>query len=42
MIICDFDSSIPFEALYFNDEKYILVYETLEQPSPQDDLKKNK
>lgn len=37
VIICDFDSSIPFEALYFQDEKHILVYETAEQHQHKDD-----
>lgn len=37
VLICDFDSSIPFEALYFQDEKYILVYETTEQHQHPDD-----
>lgn len=37
LIICDTDSSIPFEALYFDDQKYILVYETVEQQQKDDD-----
>ncbi|UJR29799.1 hypothetical protein I4U23_017343 [Adineta vaga] len=37
VIICDFDSSIPFEALYFNDEKFLLVYEAYEQQHKEDD-----
>jgi hypothetical protein len=37
VLICDFDSSIPFEALYFKDHKYILVYETAEQHDKEDD-----
>jgi hypothetical protein len=37
LLICDFDSSIPFEALYFKDGKYILVYETEEQSRREDD-----
>jgi hypothetical protein len=40
VLICDFDSSIPFEALYFNDEKRILVYETTEQHEKEDDRRK--
>lgn len=34
VLICDSDSSIPFEALYFNDPKHILVYERV----PKDDI----
>jgi hypothetical protein len=37
VLICDFDSSIPFEALYFQDGKHILVYETAEQCHQKDD-----
>jgi hypothetical protein len=37
VLICDSDSSIPFEALYFKDEKHILVYETAEQCDKEDD-----
>jgi hypothetical protein len=37
VLICDSDSSIPFEALYFKDQKYILVYETAEQHDKEDD-----
>jgi len=37
VIICDFDSSIPFECLYFDDEKFVFVYETIEQSSKEDD-----
>ncbi|CAF1023238.1 unnamed protein product [Rotaria sordida] len=37
VLICDSDSSIPFEALYFNDQKHILVYETMEQHDNDDD-----
>ncbi|CAF4452336.1 unnamed protein product, partial [Adineta steineri] len=40
VLICDSDSSIPFEALYFNDKKHILVYETIEQQSKEDDRRK--
>ncbi|CAF1239157.1 unnamed protein product [Adineta ricciae] len=40
VLICDFDSSIPFEALYFNDGKYLFVYETAEQQLKQDDRRK--
>lgn len=40
VLICDFDSSIPFEALYFNDEKQLFVYETAEQRIKQDDRRK--
>jgi hypothetical protein len=37
VLICDSDSSIPFEALYFKDQKHILVYETDEQQDKEDD-----
>ncbi|CAF2894518.1 unnamed protein product [Rotaria sp. Silwood2] len=37
VLICDSDSSIPFEALYFNDQKHILVYEKVEQHNNDDD-----
>lgn len=37
ILICDSDSSIPFEALYFKDHKYIFVYETAEQHLKEDD-----
>jgi hypothetical protein len=37
VIICDSDSSIPFEALYFNDHKHILVYEMPEKHNQADD-----
>ena len=37
VVICDSDSSIPFEALYFSNQKHILVYETAEQEHREDD-----
>ena len=37
VVICDSDSSIPFEALYFSNQKHILVYETAEQQRQEDD-----
>ncbi|CAF3789328.1 unnamed protein product [Rotaria sp. Silwood1] len=37
VLICDSDSSIPFEALYFNDQKHILVYERVGQNDNDDD-----
>ena len=37
VLICDFDSSIPFEALYFQDDKHLFVYETAEQSHFKDD-----
>ncbi|CAF0947771.1 unnamed protein product [Adineta steineri] len=37
VIICDSDSSIPFEALYFNNQKHILVYEMPEKHNKDDD-----
>jgi len=37
VIVCDFDSSIPFECLYFDDHKYLFVYETIQQSIQQDD-----
>jgi hypothetical protein len=37
VLICDSDSSIPFEALYFNDQKHIFVYETAENYNKEDD-----
>ena len=37
VLICDFDSSIPFEALYFQDRKHLLVYEAAEQREKEDD-----
>ena len=37
VLICDFDSSIPFEALYFQNEKHLFVYETPEQQKKTDD-----
>ncbi|CAF0814739.1 unnamed protein product [Adineta steineri] len=37
IIICDSNSSIPFETLYFHDKKYIFVYETLNDYDEQDD-----
>jgi len=40
IIICDSNSSIPFEVLYFQDNKYIFVYETIEDYDEQDDREK--
>ncbi|CAF3368863.1 unnamed protein product [Rotaria socialis] len=40
VLICDSDSSIPFEALYFNDHKHILVYEVAEKHNVKDDRQK--
>lgn len=37
IIICDSNSSIPFEALYFQDGKYLFVYETINDYDEQDD-----
>ncbi|CAF3797084.1 unnamed protein product [Rotaria sp. Silwood1] len=37
VLICDSDSSIPFEALYFNDHKHIFVYEMAEKHDNKDD-----
>jgi hypothetical protein len=37
VIICDSDSSIPFEALYFNNQKHILVYEMTQKHDKKDD-----
>ncbi|CAF1455173.1 unnamed protein product [Adineta ricciae] len=37
VIICDSNSSIPFEALYFQDKKYVFVYETENEYDEQDD-----
>lgn len=37
VIICDSNSSIPFEALYFQDGKYLLVYETNDDYDEDDD-----
>jgi len=37
ILICDLDSSIPFEALYFNDRKYIFAYERTQLKSSYDD-----
>ena len=37
VLICDFDSSIPFEALYFQNGKHLFVYETPEQQKKEDD-----
>ncbi|CAF0898618.1 unnamed protein product [Rotaria sp. Silwood1] len=40
IIICDSNSSIPFETLYFQDNKYIFVYETIDEYDEQDDREK--
>ncbi|CAF0938812.1 unnamed protein product [Rotaria sordida] len=40
IIICDSNSSIPFETLYFQDNKYIFVYETIDDYDEQDDRQK--
>ncbi|CAF3328517.1 unnamed protein product, partial [Rotaria sp. Silwood2] len=40
IIICDSNSSIPFETLYFQDNKYIFVYETIDDYDEQDDREK--
>jgi hypothetical protein len=40
VIICDSNSSIPFETLYFQDEKYIFVYETTDEYDEDDDRQK--
>jgi hypothetical protein len=37
VIICDSNSSIPFETLYFQDNKFIFVYETDNDYDEQDD-----
>ena len=37
IIICDSNSSIPFETFYFQDQKYIFVYETDEIYDEYDD-----
>ena len=37
VIICDSNSSIPFETLYFQDKKYIFVYETEDIYDEHDD-----
>jgi hypothetical protein len=37
IIICDSNSSIPFETLYFQDNKYIFVYETIDDYDEDDD-----
>jgi hypothetical protein len=37
VLICDSNSSIPFEALYFKDQKHIFVYETAENYNKEDD-----
>ena len=37
IIICDSNSSIPFEALYFQDGKYLFVYEIGEDYDEEDD-----
>ncbi|CAF1563162.1 unnamed protein product [Rotaria magnacalcarata] len=37
VIICDSNSSVPFETLYFHDNKFIFVYETIEESDEQDD-----
>ncbi len=36
VLICDSDSSIPFEALYFDDQKHIFVYEIAERHDKED------
>jgi hypothetical protein len=40
IIICDSNSSIPFETLYFQDKKYIFVYETIDDYDENDDRDK--
>jgi len=40
IIICDSNSSIPFETLYFQDKKYIFVYETSNDYDEEDDRQK--
>jgi len=40
IIICDSNSSIPFETLYFQDNKYIFVYETANDYDEEDDRQK--
>jgi hypothetical protein len=40
IIICDSNSSIPFETLYFQDQKFIFVYETIDDYDEQDDREK--
>jgi len=40
IIICDSNSSIPFETLYFQDKKYIFVYETINDYDENDDRDK--
>ncbi|UJR28750.1 hypothetical protein I4U23_009977 [Adineta vaga] len=40
VIICDSNSSIPFEILYFQDKKHIFVYETENEYDEQDDRQK--
>lgn len=40
VIICDSNSSIPFEILYFQDKKYVFVYETSNDYDEQDDRQK--
>ena len=37
VVICDSNSSIPFESLYFQDKKYIFVYETSDEYDEEDD-----
>ena len=37
VVICDSNSSIPFETLYFQDNKFIFVYETEYDYDEQDD-----
>jgi len=37
VLIYDFDSSIPFEALYFDDQKHILVHEMVERHNKEND-----
>ena len=37
IIICDSNSSIPFETLYFDDKKFVFVYETSHDYDEQDD-----
>ena len=37
VIICDSNSSIPFETLYFQDKKFVFVYETEHDYDEQDD-----
>jgi hypothetical protein len=40
IIICDSNSSIPFEALYFQDQKFLFVYETTDDYDEEDDREK--